>query len=94
MKESQMINAWDYAYDNYDGDNESSVVDSIVESIMEDIYDACDITDSVDSKVEEHLEEAIRDFVVEAIDFGEIKQQMEENREEYFERQRAMKGDY
>lgn len=88
-----MINAWDYAYDNYDGENEDSVVDNIVENFMEEIYDACD-ADEVEQNVVKQLEDAIRSFVLDTVDFNEIKNLMEENRDEYFERERARRGEY
>lgn len=88
-----MINAWDYAYDNYDGENEDSVVDNIVENFMEEIYNACD-TDEVEQNVVKQLEDAIRGFVLETVDFNEIKNLMEENRDEYLEREKAKRGEY
>lgn len=89
-----MINAWEYAYDNYDGENEDSVVDSIVENFMEEICDACDADKMVDKKVEERLEDAIRDFVLDTVNFNEIKYQMENDRDEYYERERTRRGEY
>lgn len=88
-----MINAWEYAYDNYDGENESSVVDSIVEQLIDELYDACDVNEGIpNEELYAKLSDDIRDLVLENINFNEIKHQMENDRDEYLERQRELKG--
>lgn len=90
-----MINAWEYAYDNYDGTNEDAIVDSIVEQLVDDIYEACDAGHiGTETTVGKQLEAAVRDFILEAINFNEIKNQMENDRDEYFEREKARRGEY
>ena len=89
-----MINAWEYAYDNYDGENEDSVVDSIVEQLSDEILDACDVNDGIDEYLYDGLTGAIREVVVDSINFKEIKKQMEDDRDEYFERRKSSLGEY
>lgn len=90
-----MINAWEYAYDNYDGENESSVVDSIVEQLMDELYDACDVNEGIpNEELHAKLSDDIRDLVLENVNFNEIKHQMENDRDEYFEREKARRGEY
>ena len=90
-----MINAWDYAYDNYDGDNEDAVVDAIVEILADEIFDACDVNETIDAQEQyEPLAEAIREVVLRNINFNEIKKQMEGDREEYYEHRRSQRGEY
>ena len=88
-----MINAWEYAYDNYDGTNEDSVVDSIVERIVDEVYEACDAED-VGTGIDEQLNDAVREFVLATVNFNEIKKQAEDDRDEYFEREKARRGEY
>ena len=89
-----MINAWEYAYDNYDGENEDSVVDSIVEQLSDEILDACDVNDGIDEDLYDGLTGAIREVVLDSINFKEIKKQMEDDRDEYFERRKSSLGEY
>lgn len=89
-----MINVIEYAYQNYGGENEDSVVDGAVELLLEDLYDACDADERTDYEVSEQLEEAIRDFVLEAVNFNEIKRDAEDDRDEYYEAQKARRGEY
>lgn len=90
-----MINAWEYAYDNYDGENESSIIETITDKLIDELYDACDVNEGIpNEELHAKLTEDIRDLVAENINFNEIKHQMEEDRDEYFERERARKGEY
>ena len=71
-----MINAWEYAYDDYDGENEDSVVDSIVEQIADEVCDACDVSAIVNTSVNERLCNlcaSIRELVTHNVNFNEIK---------------------
>lgn len=90
-----MINAWEYAYDNYDGENESSVIETITDKLIDELYDACDVNEGIpNEELHAKLTEDIRDLVAENINFNEIKHQMEEDRDEYFERERIRRGEY
>ena len=90
-----MINAWEYAYDNYDGENESSVIETITDKLVDELYDACDVNEGIpNEELHAKLTEDIRDLVAENINFNEIKHQIEEDRDEYFEREKARKGEY
>lgn len=89
-----MINAWDYAYDNFNGENKKEIVDAIVEQIVDEMFESCDAYDGVNAEVVEQLEDSVRNFVEETIDFGQIEKQLRDNSEDYYERQQAMKGDY
>lgn len=90
-----MINAWEYAYDNYDGeDSEDSIVDSIVEQLSDEILDACDVNDGINEDLYDGLTGAIREVVLDSIDFKDIKKQMEDDRDEYYERRRSSLGEY
>lgn len=89
-----MINAWEYAYDNYDGTNEDEVVDSIVEQLSDEILDACDVNNGINEDLYDGLTGAIREVVLDNVNFNELKDQMENDRDEYFEREKARKGEY
>lgn len=91
-----MINAWEYAYDNYDGENEDSIVDSIVEQLADEVCDACDMNEMFEDnkRMYEDLCVSIREIVTHNVNFNEIKKQMENDSEEYYERQRAQRGEY
>lgn len=90
-----MINAWEYAYNNYDGDNESSVIEAITNELMDELYDACDVNEGIpNEELHAKLTEDIRDLVTENINFNEIKHQMEDDRDEYYEREKSRRGEY
>lgn len=93
-----MINAWEYAYDNYDGENEDSVIDSVVEQIADEVCDACDVSAIANASVNERLYNdlciSIREMVTHNVNFNEIKKQMEDDRDEYYERRRSSLGEY
>lgn len=90
-----MINAWEYAHDNYDGENESSVIEAITGNLIDELYDACDVNEGIpNEELHAKLTEDIRDLVAENINFNEIKHQMEEDRDEYYEREKARRGEY
>ena len=91
-----MINAWEYAYDNYDGGNEDALVDAIVEQIADEVCDACDMNEmySDNERLYGDLCISIREIVLHNINFNEIRKQAENDRDEYFEREKARKGEY
>jgi len=91
-----MINAWEYAYDNYDGDNEDVIVDSIVEQIADEVCDAIDVDGglSENQRMYGDLCISIRELVTHNLNFNGLKHQMEEDRDEYFEREKSRRGEY
>ena len=91
-----MINAWEYAYENYDGENEDAVVDSIVEQIADEVCDAIEVDDrfSENQRMYDDLCVSIRELVTHNVNFNEIKDQMENDREEYYEHRRSSLGEY